>query len=400
MPSNYINISRSKIQDLKRYLEKFKHQINLVWFNGIFISELSTSSQTNFTVEIIKKSKEESSINLKHLKEVLEKKDSLLEDFNTYFQENNFLLTLNETFKIEKIKLSIKEELSKERINLIFLNDYNIEEINEKNITNKDCCLMASPHLEVEVKENSSVCLVEYYDNINKVNKDLSNRTEEQDFFNANLVNVRIDFKLEELSKVSHGYINELSEGNDQCIRYVNVDILGEQSIYESYVYNAGSKASILQHKVTFQALNSKAFLKGLCLSSEEQRKDNIINIEHKKGHCYSEQLYKNAVKDNGEVHFTGKVKVNEGAIQTHSSQLVKNLLMDEGSTKVRPQLVILNDDVKCSHGATTGNIDEEALFYLKSRGISLKEANKLLIDAFSKGFLKEMQERFFLSFE
>lgn len=123
----------------------------------------------------------------------------------------------------------------------------------------------------------------------------------------------------------------------------------------------------------------------GLFLADREQHVDNFTLIHHLKPNCQSNQLYKGILDENATGAFNGKIHVWPDAQKTLAYQKNSNLLLtDTASMKSRPQLEIYADDVKCSHGATIGQLDEDALFYLRSRGIPEKESRHLMMYAFA----------------
>lgn len=125
--------------------------------------------------------------------------------------------------------------------------------------------------------------------------------------------------------------------------------------------------------------------LNGLSLLDGKQHADNFISIDHKMPNCHSNQLFKNVLDEEATGAFTGRIHVHRDAQKTLAYQRNNNVLMCERSQmNTKPQLVIDADDVRCSHGATVGRIDEEALFYLRARGISEKEARLMLMFAFA----------------
>jgi Fe-S cluster assembly protein SufD len=111
------------------------------------------------------------------------------------------------------------------------------------------------------------------------------------------------------------------------------------------------------------------------------------------KPHCDSLELYKGILDGNSRGIFDGTIIVEEGAQKTNSRQVNRNLLLSESAIiDSKPTLEIHNDDVKCSHGSTIGQLDEEALFYLRARGISEAEARNLLIYAFASEIVDRMK--------
>jgi Fe-S cluster assembly protein SufD len=125
--------------------------------------------------------------------------------------------------------------------------------------------------------------------------------------------------------------------------------------------------------------------LRGLYLPSRDQRHDNVITVDHAAPHCRSTQLFKGVMGDHGRGSFTGHVIVRHGATGTDASQTNRNLVLcPTAQADTRPWLEILADDVCCAHGATVGRLDDDALFYLRSRGIPLAESRALLVTAFA----------------
>ena len=123
----------------------------------------------------------------------------------------------------------------------------------------------------------------------------------------------------------------------------------------------------------------------GLFFCDDNQHVGTLTNIHHAKPHCTSDQLFKGILDENATGAFNGKIMVDKYAVKTQAYQRNNNILLS-GTAKMstKPQLEIYNDDVKCSHGATVGQLDENALFYLRSRGIERKEAHHLLMYAFA----------------
>ena len=122
----------------------------------------------------------------------------------------------------------------------------------------------------------------------------------------------------------------------------------------------------------------------GLYLMDREQQCDNYIFVEHAKPHCTSHELYKGIIDDAARARFNGHVLVQDGAAKTEAYMTNRNILLtDKAHVETRPFLEIYNDDVKCSHGSTIGQLDEQAKFYLMTRGISERTAMTMLSYAF-----------------
>jgi Fe-S cluster assembly protein SufD len=119
----------------------------------------------------------------------------------------------------------------------------------------------------------------------------------------------------------------------------------------------------------------------------------NFIRIHHEAPQCISHQHFKNVINDEGRSSFDGTVIVNQGAQLTSANQLINNLMLsDDCHADNKPNLMIFADDVKCAHGATIGQIDEDQLFYLQTRGLSKKFAKELLTRSFAESIVQTIQ--------
>jgi Fe-S cluster assembly protein SufD len=137
----------------------------------------------------------------------------------------------------------------------------------------------------------------------------------------------------------------------------------------------------------------AKANLNGLFAVSGEQHVDNKTFIDHAVAHCKSEELYKGILDERSHGVFNGEVLVRENAQKTDARQASKNLLLSENAQiDTKPQLMIYADDVKCSHGATIGQLDSNSVFYLQSRGIDEKTARQILTRAFASEMIEKIE--------
>jgi len=120
---------------------------------------------------------------------------------------------------------------------------------------------------------------------------------------------------------------------------------------------------------------------------------DNHVFVRHAAPHCFSNQLYKGVLDDQATGAFSGRILVDQGAQKTEAFQTNRNILLtDKAKMNTKPQLEIYADDVKCTHGATVGQLDEESLFYLRSRGIREREARLMLMSAFAYDVVREIK--------
>ena len=152
-----------------------------------------------------------------------------------------------------------------------------------------------------------------------------------------------------------------------------------------AFVMSLGGQLTRQELHVALAGEGAAAHLFGLAMARGTQHTDHHVVLEHAKPHGTSSQLFKAVLDEYATGVFGGKVLVQPHALKTDAKQMNKNILLSAQATvHTRPQLEILADDVKCSHGATVGQLAEEALFYLRSRGISQAEAKRLLTYAFA----------------
>lgn len=146
-------------------------------------------------------------------------------------------------------------------------------------------------------------------------------------------------------------------------------------------------------YRMTFSGEHAEAHLCGMAIADKKQSVDNHTFIDHAVPHCTSNELFKYVLNDSSTGSFSGRILVREGAQKTSAYQTNRNLCATkEAHMYTKPQLEIYADDVKCSHGATVGQLDENALFYLRSRGIPEAEARILLMFAFTNDVIENVR--------
>jgi len=167
---------------------------------------------------------------------------------------------------------------------------------------------------------------------------------------------------------------------------------IGRDATYRSFGLAAGG--GVVRHEVEAALAAPGAFCQvdGAYLVGGDRHADTTVLIDHRAPHCSSRQTQKGIVDDSGRAVFQGKILVRPDAQKTDGYQLSQTLLLSrEAEIDVKPELEIYADDVKCSHGATSGRLDKDALFFLRSRGIPEAEARALLIQGFIDGALDEI---------
>ena len=160
---------------------------------------------------------------------------------------------------------------------------------------------------------------------------------------------------------------------------------LGRNSNYFNNIISFGGKIARNDPAAILGGEGGHASLDGMYLVSQDQLIDSHTSIDHAMPHCTSHELYKGILRDNGHGVFNGKIFVRKDAQKTDSKQSNTNLLLsDAAAIDTKPQLEIFADDVKCTHGATIGRLDDSSVFYLRARGIGKEDARKMLVYAFA----------------
>ena len=201
--------------------------------------------------------------------------------------------------------------------------------------------------------------------------------------------------------------VTEVVAGEGAVVDYCKLQQESAQAFHvASLNFQQERSSSVTTHTIAFggaldreevttvlRGEGAESLLHGLYVISGEQHVDNRTVIDHAKPHCSSRELYKGILDGRSSGVFNGKIIVRKDAQKTDSKQSNKNLLLSEEAViNTKPQLEIYADDVKCTHGATIGQIDQEAVFYLRSRGIGLAEARALLTQAFASDVIEKIK--------
>ena len=177
----------------------------------------------------------------------------------------------------------------------------------------------------------------------------------------------------------------ELEETHNSTVRFSNMYVVQEANsnvLLNGMTLHNGTTRNTTE--VTLNGRGAEINLCGMAIADKNEHVDNHTSIDHKVSDCISNELFKYVLDDQSVGAFAGKVLVRPGAQHTSSQQTNRNICATrEARMYTQPQLEIYADDVKCSHGATVGQLDEKALFYMQQRGISYKEARLLLMFAF-----------------
>jgi Fe-S cluster assembly protein SufD len=226
----------------------------------------------------------------------------------------------------------------------------------------------------------------------------------------ASFIEFHIGFSRPDLQSAVPYFTNAVTElvaGEGAIVDYTRIQQETDHGYHVGIVQTEqGRSSSVTTHSIALggrldreevrAVLNgegAEALLHGLYVIGGHQHVDNHTLIDHAKPHCASREVYKGVLDGHAAGVFNGKIAVRQDAQKTDSKQSNKNLLLSEDATiNTKPQLEIFADDVRCTHGATIGQIDPEAVFYLRSRGIGLEEARNLLIQAFANDILDRIK--------
>ena len=168
---------------------------------------------------------------------------------------------------------------------------------------------------------------------------------------------------------------------------------LGRAAVFASESLSLGGAIVRNDIGAVLDAEGISCTLNGLYLVDGDRLVDNHTTIDHAKPHCESHELYKGIIEDRGRGVFNGKIFVREDAQKTDAKQTNQILLLsDDATIDTKPQLEIFADDVKCTHGATIGQLDETQMFYLKSRGIGEEHARSILLHAFAADIVERIE--------
>jgi Fe-S cluster assembly protein SufD len=242
-------------------------------------------------------------------------------------------------------------------------------------ISNSDEEVVVNPRNLIHISENSEATLIEHQIILGK-GKIFTNYVSEK-IVTAN-------------SKLTSYLIQE--EGtNGFSINTTQVK-MDRDAYYDNSTITLSGQVVRNNHNIVLSGQNSQAHLNGLFVSHGNQLIDNHTLMDHQVPHCESNELYKGIIYDKSVGVFNGKIYVRKDAQKTNAYQSSKNILMsDDATINTKPQLEIYADDVKCSHGTSTGKIDETALFYLNARGIGKESAKKLLLQSFAQEVINKI---------
>ena len=199
-------------------------------------------------------------------------------------------------------------------------------------------------------------------------------------------------------SEVNYFFINQKnSDGFNYTKNEIEINDLNSKkgSTFNYYIFGSGSKFRKDDYDISLNGENSFAKINSAAIINNGEHHEVKTNMFHREPNCKSHQKIKNILQGDSKGVFQGKVLVSNNAQKTDAYQLSKGLILDDKSEfSTKPELEIYADDVKCSHGSTSGNIDEDAVYYLMTRGLSKKEATKLIIKGFLNDVVTEIEDQ------
>jgi len=281
---------------------------------------------------------------------------------NENFKEVNPLVSLNNALTASYIRVTVKENYSFNKPLIIY------------NITTKDLKSTAlNLKTDIVLEKNSSLKVINLFD----------------DNSENNFINIVQNFDIAQDATLKNYKIDHKTNSNIKyCYNNINLE---KNSISENFIFSTGSKFIKNEINCNLNDEYSSAFINGILNLTKSQHHEIKTNINHLAENTKSYQLIKSVLNDNAKGIYQGKIYVDAKAQKTNGYQLSKALLLNENTEfDGKPELEIYADDVKCSHGATSGNLDEDAIFYLMSRGLSHQQSKELLI----KGFLLDAVEK------
>ncbi len=350
-PQRHLNIKKSDF----RYYDHIKAH-KLVVVNGSFQPHLS---------EIIPDENE--GITIMSVSEAIQHRNPIFEKhFNTLANNSSEVFaSLNTAMFGDGIFIHLKENTQAKYPILWFF----ISQENSNCIINPRNLIVLEPNSKAEIiKDHQGIAESEYF------------------------INAMTEIILNEGSHLDLCMIeNETSQG----LHYIGTkEILQKKDSFLNYT-NISLSGKIIRNNIrtVLSEPNANCNIKGIYYGKEGDLIDNNICVEHLSEGCESNQLFKGILKDESNGIFTGKIYVHPNANKTNAYQKNNNLLLSEDATvNTRPQLEIFADDVKCSHGATNGQIDLQALYYLQSRGLTKEVANSFIQYAFLAEVFENIQ--------
>lgn len=233
------------------------------------------------------------------------------------------------------------------------------------------------PHTLVIAEANSKASIVDIF----------FSETEENEALNVSVSNIHAAAGANVFRKI-------VQDWNEKTVSFqLDTTVADRDAQVKNVAVNIGAERARFENQTRIEGPGANVKMYSLTVAEESQEFDQRTFQTHNAGNAVSDLLYKNALLDNSRSIFSGLIKVAEGAQQTDAYQTNRNLLLDPtAEANALPGLEILANDVRCSHGATTGNVDAEELFYMMARGISKRVAMQLMVFGFFEEVITQIE--------
>lgn len=339
-------------KDVKKYFLNDVDTYKVVFINGVFSSHLSSTTHDGIDVCLMS-----SALTKPKYKMVI---DTF---FNDAIDQKDSLSSLNTAYAYEGAYINIpKSTVVRKPIEVIYF-------------TTGSNPLFVQPRNLIIVGENAHVQIIERHQSL----------TDEPVFTNA----------VTEIFAAKRAIVDYYKLQNDvQTANLVDNTFVKQKQESRVSVHTFSFGGNITRNNLNFyqQGERIDSTLKGITIIGDKQHVDHYTLVNHEQPNCESHQNYKGIFDDRSTGVFNGKIFVNKIAQKTDAFQQNNNILLtDKATLNTKPQLEIFADDVKCSHGCTIGQLDEDAMFYMQQRGIPKKEAKALLMYAFTDEVLKSV---------
>ena len=335
-----------EFKEVKKY---FLHEVDtfkVVFIDGIFSSFLSSTTHDGLDVCLMA-----SALTKPKYKMVIDKY------FNQIADKDDSLTSLNTAFSLEGAYINIpKSKVADKPIEIIYFS------------TGNEAALMVQPRNLIIVGENAHVQIIERHQSLNS---------------NPVLTN-----SVTEIFAQKRAIVDYYKIQNDvQTANLIDNTYIAQKQESRVTVHTFSFGGNITRNNLNFyhQGERIDSTLKGITIIGDKQHVDHHTLVQHATPNCESHQNYKTILDGQSTGVFNGKIFVEREAQKTDAFQQNNNILLgDKATINAKPQLEIFADDVKCSHGCTIGQLDEDAMFYMQQRGIPQKEAKALLMYAFT----------------
>ena len=276
-------------------------------------------------------------------------------DTNSKINEENALLNLNHAFCNNFYKITIKDNYLMNKPLVVY------------HVTNNGAnSTIFNSQLNFILEDSSSLKILDIF----------------EDKSEKNFINVSYNFTLSENAILKNFKIDK-SQNKNIKYSYNNIDQL-KDSISETFILSNGSKFLKNEINCNLKGKYSSAFINGVFSLDADKHHEIRTSVNHLVENTKSYQLIKSVLDDSSKSVYQGKIYVSPEAQKTDGYQLSKCILLDKNTEfNAKPELEIYADDVKCSHGSASGSLNENSIFYLRSRGLNFKQAKKLLISGF-----------------